>query len=506
MSVLGSMILDGSAKTYAAGYLSRRDFFRPAHQTMFMAISGLDGEPDLVRLKHALGQELAACGGDDYLIQVAEYVPSSANVRHYAEIVKQKARVRRLISIGTKIQATKFDDLNGEFNTKLDRIQADLRSIARDGFVEPPDWVTMDSVKAEQPPWIFRPILAEGLFSLIEGEPGDGKSSIAAAITGAVTTGRGIPGLPDQPLHPPGAAILLCAEDSLNFSLASRLKCVGADTSRVLAKEGPFELNIKGITKIQRMADEARQIAGEGPVFFSIDPIMAYIGSGKNTNADNEVRDALKDLYALVAEYRLLPLAATHMNKGGDKALSRVMGSVAFAAMPRVVMMAGRDPEDDKKGVLSCVKSNIGPRFRSLGYVIDEDPDGWMTFSWAIDGSDVSADEMTAPRMPHARKKRDAPKMDEFKVWLLGTLAGAALRKDALDERCEDAGYNPRYLYKVREDMELDIRTQPKAPGEGKGPPRTWWALPHHDWTHLEESWRPAQAELAPEPDPFPDE
>ncbi len=508
MSVLGSMVLDGRANKAAGGYLSRRDFYRPAHQAMFDALRHLEGEPDLVRWREALGAELSKCGGEDYLIQVAEFVPSSANAMHYAEIVKQKSRVRRLLSIGTKIQATKFEDLNGEFTTKLERIQADLRAIARDGVVEAPDWVRMDKVEAQQPPWIFPPILAEGLMSLVEGEPGDGKSSVSAAIAAAVTTGRPIPGLPERPDQKPGAAILLCAEDSLSFSLAARLRCMGADTSRVLAKEGPFELNIKGITKIQRMADEARQIAGEGPVFFSIDPIMSYMGAGKNTNADNEVRDALKDLYALVAEYRLVPLAATHMNKGGDKALSRVMGSVAFAAMPRVVMLCGRDPEDDRKGVLSYVKSNIGPRFRSLGFVIDQDQDGWMTFSWAVDGSDVSADEMTAPRTPFTRKKREAPKQDELKVWLLSTLAGCALRKDALDDLCRDADFDPRLLYKVREDMALDIKTQPKAEGEGKGRPHTWWALPHFDWTRLEASWRPAQAELPEEekPDPFADD
>jgi replicative DNA helicase len=105
MGVLGSMILEPSAIVLAERRLEASDFFRPAHQTIFMACRGLAEGLDLVTLKHELESEgrLAACGGEDYLVQLAEFVPSVANIEFYAGIVKEKSERRRTVSDAKKL-------------------------------------------------------------------------------------------------------------------------------------------------------------------------------------------------------------------------------------------------------------------------------------------------------------------------------------------------------------------------------------------------------------------
>lgn len=501
MSVLGSMILSESAKLSVADYLVGADFFRPAHRLLFDALVKMPGEPDLVRLKTALGKNLSQAGGEAYLMQVAEFVPSAASSARYSEVVKDRSRRRQLYAESQRLSSLS-QDFEKELADDLPRSASLLAELCKNGKVQD-DWVWMDSVVKQKPPWVYRPILAKGLVTLLEGNPGDGKSTLAAALAGAITTGSLVQGLPDQPRNPPGAAIMLCAEDSLTYSLAARLASVGADQSKVIARESPFTFNYQGLTEISKMIAQAKSRSEGGAVLFVADPIMSYLGGRGNTNADNEVREMLKDLFSLMLETEVAPLILTHMNKSSERALQRVMGSVAFAAMPRVVIMAGRDPDDDEKGVLAWVKSNIGPRFKSLGFKIDSDADDWVRFSWVVGGSEVSADSMTAPRAIPSRK--GSPKTDKCKVWLMSALAGCALRSDAVLEQGKEAGFLWRMIYDIRDDIGVDVVRQPKE-AKTPGAPHSWWALPGYNWAKLEAEWaaraEPVQAELPPEPPP----
>lgn len=109
MSVLGSMILSTRATEETLSVLRDDDFYRPSHQVVFRALKNLDSkktEIDLVTLRNELQQlnSLVDCGGVDYLVQLAEYVPSAANAEHYAKIVKDHATRRMLVAAARKLQ------------------------------------------------------------------------------------------------------------------------------------------------------------------------------------------------------------------------------------------------------------------------------------------------------------------------------------------------------------------------------------------------------------------
>lgn len=107
--VLGSCILSTKATSQALDILRPADFFVPAHQLMFETMRSVISqgrEIDFVSLRNALGDKLTEAGGVDYLMQLAEYVPSANNVKTYAEIVKDKS-IRRSIVKSAKEIATK---------------------------------------------------------------------------------------------------------------------------------------------------------------------------------------------------------------------------------------------------------------------------------------------------------------------------------------------------------------------------------------------------------------
>lgn len=140
MSVLGSMILSTSAATGIIGRLEERDFYRPAHRLIFRAMGELikhGREIDLVTLRAELVEKacLPDVGGIDFLIELAEYVPSAANAEDYAEIVIDRRRLRDLEELGGKIVALVHDSEGGTATEKFDKA-GDMFIGAQDGLHE----------------------------------------------------------------------------------------------------------------------------------------------------------------------------------------------------------------------------------------------------------------------------------------------------------------------------------------------------------------------------------
>jgi replicative DNA helicase len=107
-SVLGSMMLEPAALFKGVGLLDAEDFYRPAHQDVFLALCDMaksDTPVDIVTLQEELRKrdQLVAVGEVEYLISLVETVPTASNIDHYAKIVKDKATLRRLITVGTQI-------------------------------------------------------------------------------------------------------------------------------------------------------------------------------------------------------------------------------------------------------------------------------------------------------------------------------------------------------------------------------------------------------------------
>jgi replicative DNA helicase len=138
-AVLGGLLLDAAAWDNVADAVTREDFYRPDHRLIFAAIAALAGEGkpcDVVtvsqHLEHA-GQ-LEEAGGLAYLSSVARDTPSAANVRAYADIVRERSLLRQLIRAGTDIAASAYNASGETASTLVDRAEQRVFEIAEGSF------------------------------------------------------------------------------------------------------------------------------------------------------------------------------------------------------------------------------------------------------------------------------------------------------------------------------------------------------------------------------------
>ena len=134
LSVLGAMMLKSSAATQALELLRAEDFYRQAHRTVFDAMEGLvrAGEPvDIVTMTEALKKAglLEQVGGISFLANLTNAVPSTANLEHYAKIVKEKAILRSLIDVSTEIAGAAYEE-SDEIAEQLNEAERKILAIA----------------------------------------------------------------------------------------------------------------------------------------------------------------------------------------------------------------------------------------------------------------------------------------------------------------------------------------------------------------------------------------
>src|SRR6266446_4089774 len=137
-SVLGGLLLDNGAADRIADFLSGDHFYSDAHRLLYNAIMQLIGDnkpADVVTVAEALGSinKLDYIGGMSYLAALVENVPTAANIRRYAEIVHERAILRRLAAAGGEIAETAFHPLGRSVREILDQAETKVFEIAEHG-------------------------------------------------------------------------------------------------------------------------------------------------------------------------------------------------------------------------------------------------------------------------------------------------------------------------------------------------------------------------------------
>jgi Bifunctional DNA primase/polymerase, N-terminal/AAA domain len=255
--------------------------------------------------------------------------------------------------------------------------------------------VRMASIKPEKIDWLWKDYLAIGKITLLDGQPGIGKSWLTCEIAGIVTRGGEFP---DGAICKPGKVLMFSAEDGLADTLWWRLKACGADLDKVIAlnfleKDGLAVFNQKGLIRFEETINE------HNPSIVIVDPLFAFTGGAVDIHRANECREVSRVLAAIVARQRCNMLCVRHLNKsgGGGDPMKAGIGSIDWLAAARVGLMAGCDPDEKSKLALTIYKSNIGRKGMSFGYRLNFDPvteEG--SFEWT-GVSTLSADRICSP-------------------------------------------------------------------------------------------------------------
>ncbi len=222
--------------------------------------------------------------------------------------------------------------------------------------------IQADQIQAEPIEWIWQNYLAEGTFELLSAPPGTGKTTIAIHFAACITTGKAWPDgtLPNNI----GDVIIWSDEDSYQHVLVPRLIAAGADLSRVhfLELQDVEDPNLAIKTLFSEWSSNQVKL-------IIIDSVMALVRGDSNKSSD--VRNAINWLKPLAEKNHCAILGITHFTKGtaNSPIIERVTGSIAFAAMARIVLSCGQSNDTDTS-MLLIAKSNIGQNDIGIKYKI----------------------------------------------------------------------------------------------------------------------------------------
>lgn len=217
-----------------------------------------------------------------------------------------------------------------------------------------------------------------GKLGFIAGDPGLGKSLIAAHIAATVSAGGNWPF--GEGAARRGDVIYITAEDGVAQTIRPRLEAAGADLDRVHIAEcledqsgrRPFSL-VADMALLEQVLQSVRK-----PRLVIVDPINACLSSTGfrpfNPNDVSQVRALLCRLEALATRHRVAIICVTHFTKAKGVTLFRVTGSFAFVAAARSVFTVARKEDGSDQRVLAPVKNNLAADGHAIAFRIEQRP------------------------------------------------------------------------------------------------------------------------------------
>ena len=257
--------------------------------------------------------------------------------------------------------------------------------------------IRMSDVELTPVEWLWKPYLPFGKLSVLQGNPGEGKTYFAMHLAAACTNGKL---LPNMERMEPFNVIYQTAEDGLGDTVKPRLIEAGADLDRVLViDDSDVQLTLSD-ERIEKaiVENNARLVI--------IDPIQAYLGADVDMNRANEVRPIFMRLGQVAQRTGCAILLIGHLNKAaGMQSLQRGLGSIDIAAAVRSVMFIGKLKHEPTMRILTHEKSSLAPPGVSLAFSLGDEGG----FRW-VGEYDITADEMLSGIEPQRETKTQQAK------------------------------------------------------------------------------------------------
>ena len=232
--------------------------------------------------------------------------------------------------------------------------------------------------------WLWYPFIPYGKVTLVQGDPGDGKSTFLLTIAAMLTKGDPLPFTEPETPPEPMSVIYQTTEDDADDTIVPRFIRANGDREKLIfinEKEAPISFDDARI-------EEA--IKTTGAKLLILDPLSSYIGDCQ-LNAANEVRPRFNHLIRIAKETNAAIVIVNHLNKMfGTKAIYRTPGSIDIVGAVRSALLIGRSKENDDERVMVQQKSNLAPTGAAIVFSVGEDG---ISF---IKESELTADELLA--------------------------------------------------------------------------------------------------------------
>ena len=195
--------------------------------------------------------------------------------------------------------------------------------------------INMADVEATDVKWLWYPYIPYGKITIIQGDPGEGKTTLVLNLAAILSRGEKLPET-DTDIEPVNI-IYQTAEDGLSDTVKPRL--IAANAKLII-----------------------------------LDPIQAYIGASVDMNRPNEIRDIMTHLKFVAEKYQCAVILIGHLNKAtGMKVSYRGLGSVDIQAAARSVLLVGRVKDSPTIRVMAPTKSSLAPEGEPIAFELNKE-------------------------------------------------------------------------------------------------------------------------------------
>ena len=307
--------------------------------------------------------------------------------------------------------------------------------------------INMEQVEVEKIDWLLYPFIPFGKVTIVQGDPGEGKTTMVLQIIAKLTKGEAV--LPSGSYEPaleektmdlePVNVIYQTAEDGLGDTIKPRLLSAGADCSRVMV----IDDNDQALTMMDARLEEA--IIKTKARLVVLDPIQGFLGAAVDMHRANEIRPLMKRVAVLAEKYHCAIILIGHMNKNSNgKSSYRGLGSIDFQAAARSVLIVGRIKDEPEIRVVCHVKSSLAPEGKSIAFRLDKD----TGFEW-IGEYDISADDLLSG-------DNRGQKIHEAKEFLKEILVSGSVAQTKVAEEAESRGIKKKTLWNAKKELEIE--------------------------------------------------
>ena len=295
--------------------------------------------------------------------------------------------------------------------------------------------INMQDIEVEDIEWLIYPFIPYGKITIIQGDPGEGKTTLVLQIIARLTKGEAII---NEKAKQPINVIYQTAEDGLGDTIKPRLLSADADCSKVLViddKDTP--LTMRDVRLEQAIVETKAKLV-------VLDPIQGFLGADVDMHRANKIRPVMKHIAELADKYKCAIILIGHMNKCSmGKSTYRGLGSIDFQAAARRVLIVGRIKDEPEIRVVCKTKSSLAPEAKSIAFRLSKE----NGFEW-IGEYDVTADDLLSGTAKGTKKQAAIDFLEEF------VLNGAKPQTEIM-KLAKEKGFSEKTVRNAKDELKI---------------------------------------------------
>ena len=291
---------------------------------------------------------------------------------------------------------------------------------------------SFDEIAEEEIGWLWKPYIPLGKITVIQGDPGNGKTTLGLAIAALISKRLQMPTGDAPPCT--GNVIYQSGEDNPRDTIKPRLVAGGADCSKISFIEADGNLS-------PQMLEEA--IMGTGAKYVVLDPLQAFLSDKQDISSTKNMRPMLRELGNIAARSGAAIVIIGHMNKvERSKSIYRGLGSIDITAVARSVLLVGKRKSDPHTRFMTQIKNNLSAFGKAISFTIGDG--GEVEF---LGECDVSEEDLLSSAMQRQSKH-------EIAAQLISTMLATEDRKsNDIYDACLSAGISSSTMQDVKKKL-----------------------------------------------------